>query len=112
MIDHQQVKRVSTIETVGAIVRGPYGSLSKIVEVLERTRMPDTHMTRPGDVVVRVEQVGPGYGHQSAWASELALSKPGDIGAHPHWADCGCGANPPNPQPWCRWVAVSATWEQ
>lgn len=108
----QQVKRVSTIETVGAIVRGPYGSLSKIVEVLEHTRAPDSHLVNPGDVVVRLEPVGPGFNHTSAWAHKLSPSEQGDIGAHPHFADCKCGANPPNPQPHWGWVPVPATWEQ
>jgi hypothetical protein len=102
---------VRTIETVGAIVRGPYGSLSVITEVIESSRCSDSHLTTPGDVVVRVRPHGVGYGHTSAWASELTLAEPGDIGAHPHWADCTCGAQPANPQPWCRWVHVPATWE-
>jgi len=103
--------RVSTIETVGAVVRGPHGALSEIVEVLEYTRAPSTHLSIPGDVVVRVKPHGPGYAHESAWASELRPSQPGDIGAHPHRADCVCGADPPNPQPHWGWVPVSATWE-
>jgi hypothetical protein len=85
---------LSTIETIGEVVRGPYGSLSRITAVLEESRLSERHVSSPGDVVVTLERVGPGYGHESAWASTLKPSKVGDVGAHPcrgAAAGCLCG---------------------
>lgn len=103
---------IQTIETVGAIVRHKGGGLSTIAEVLEFTRMSPNHVSSPGDVVVRLEPYGPGFGHASAWASDLMLGAPGDIGSHAHDANCTCGAEPNNPQPHWGWVYVGASWER
>lgn len=97
------------IETVGEVVRGRNGCLVQIIEVLEWTRLPDSHLTAPGDVVVRVQPHGPGYGYRSAWASELTPSQPGDVGVHLHRADCPCGA-PSDMAEWYVGVHVRANW--
>lgn len=87
------------IERPGTIVRGEYGLLARVVDVIERTRMSERHVTSPGDVVVTVEPVGPGYGHRSSWASKLTPAAPGDVGAHP----CHTGGY--------GWRHVPASWE-
>lgn len=99
---------IRRIETVGAVVRGEYGHLCRIVEVIENSRCSERHISVPLDVVVRTEPVGPGYGHTSAWASTLTLAEPGDIGSHPHRADCPCGA--PAPTNYFGWHDVRENW--
>jgi hypothetical protein len=119
----------TNIETVGATARGQYGELARIVEVLEWTRLSAQHLTSPGDVVVRLEQVGLGFNHTSSWASDLTPAEPGDVGAHPepdangftwHYVPAswrtepavgedddtceGCTAGPGEP---CRWGCLS-----
>lgn len=104
--------RVTTIEEVGAVVRGDRGQLVRIVAVIEWTRLSENHARYPGDVVVRTENVGPGYREMSAWASRLTPAQPGDVGKHPHWSDCECGEPYTGPQPWCRWQPMPASWEK
>ncbi len=82
---------IARIETIGAIVRGEYGQLARIVGVHEHARASARHISVPLDVVVATERVGPGYGHTSSWASKLTLAQDGDIGAHPHTRECECG---------------------
>lgn len=79
------------VETVGAIVRGKYGNLGRIVAVLEHTRCSPDHLSSPLDVVVELEPVGPGFNHRSSWASDLTLAQPGDVGAHQDYSDRSCG---------------------
>ena len=84
---------VRRVETVGAVCRGKYGQLCRIVSVREDTRTSENHIVAPLDVVVITEPVGsPGYGHSAAWASSLTLAEPGDrYGAHAHRVGCECG---------------------
>lgn len=82
---------VTRIETIGAVVRGDTGALSRIAGVIESSRLSPDHVSCPLDVVVTLEQVGPGYNHRSAWASALAPAQEGDRGSHPHERDCECG---------------------
>jgi len=108
-----ETEGIPRLETVGAIVRGEYHQLVRIVEVLERTRCSPRHITSPLDVVVRCEDVGPGYGHHSSWASKLTPAQPGDVGSHPHRPGCACGkpydsAHGPS---WL-WYPMPASWEQ
>lgn len=72
-----------SIETIGTIVRGQYGELARIVEVLEHTRMSANHVSAPSAVVVKLEPVGPSFGHRSSWSHDLTPAEPGDVGAHP-----------------------------
>jgi hypothetical protein len=102
---------IPRIETIGAVVRGKYGHLSRITEVLEYSRCSEQHISAPLDVVVRTEPVGVGFNHKSSWASDLTLAQEGDVGAHPHMRDnCECG------QPYDEtrsglWYYVPANWE-
>jgi hypothetical protein len=82
---------VKRIETIGTLVRGRYGNLGRITEVIESSRLSVNHVRAPLDVVVTLEPVGPGYGHRSAWASDLKLAHPGDVGSHRHRTGCECG---------------------
>lgn len=84
---------VRRIETVGAVCRGKYGQLCRIVRVEEETRASADHLSVPLDVVVLTEPVGsPGYGHGTSWASDLTPAEPGDrYGAHVHRVGCECG---------------------
>jgi hypothetical protein len=69
------------VETVGAVVRGPYGNLGRITEVLEYSRLSPNHLSAPGAVVVRLEPLS-GFAHRSAWSNDLTLSQPGDVGSY------------------------------
>ena len=97
---------IARIETIGAIVRGEYGNLGRITEVIENSRCSPNHVSCPLDVVVRLEPVGPGFSHRSSWASKLTLAQPGDIGAHPHADNCPCG----EPHSGGTWRYVPASW--
>lgn len=101
---------ISRIETIGAVVRGQYGQLARITEVLEYSRCSEQHISSPLDVVVRTEQVGAGYNHKCAWASSLVLAQAGDIGAHPHRQDCECG-QPYDQSRQPGWYHVPASWQ-
>lgn len=106
---------IARIETVGAIVRGEYGQLCRITEVIESSRLTVTHVSSPLDVVVRTEPVGsPGYGHSSAWASSLTMALPGDrYGAHVHREGCVCGEPyAPTKQGHLGWYAMAPSWER
>lgn len=97
---------IPRIETIGAIVRGEYGNLARIIGVYENSRCSARHVSVPLDVVVELEPIGPGFNHRSSWASKLTAAQPGDIGAHPHAAGCPCGA----PHDGGAWRYVPASW--
>lgn len=104
---------IARIETVGTIVRGPYGHLCRIVEVIESSRLAERHISSPLDVVVRTEPIGPSYGHESAWASSLRLAESTDqYGAHAHREGCECG-EPYAPTQWqpFGWYDMRPSWE-
>jgi hypothetical protein len=102
---------VPRIETVGALVRGRYGNLGQITGVIESSRCSMQHLSKPGDVVVTLEPIGPGYNHRCAWASDLTLAEEGDVGAHPHKRECPCG-EPYDEARGGRWYPVAASWRQ
>lgn len=100
------------IEEIGAIVRGQYGQLVRIVSVYEESRASPNHISIPSAVVVATEAVGPGYGHRSSWSSDLTLAEAGDIGAHPCSASCSCGDPFVGPGYGIPWIHRSASWQK
>lgn len=67
----------------GKVYRTSSGGLVRALEVLEATRCSPTHLSSPTAVVVRVEDVGPGYGARTIWSDALSPASPGDRGCHP-----------------------------
>ena len=99
---------IRRIETLGAIVRTGFGQLAQITGVAEETRCSAGHVSAPLDVVVTLTAIGPSYGNTTAWASDLTMAEPGDVGAHPHRRDCECGQ--PYDESRNGWYPVPASW--
>lgn len=101
---------IRRIETVGTLVRTGTGQLARITGVYEQSRCSADHVSAPLDVVVALESVGPSYGHDSAWASDLTPGHDGDVGAHPHRPGrCECGRDYGN-RNGSNWFPAPASW--
>ncbi len=99
---------IRRIETVGELVRTASGQLARITGVVETSRCSAEHISAPLDVVVLLDSVGPSYGHTTAWASDLTMAEPGDVGSHPHGPDCVCGR--PFDDTRGPWYPIAASW--